>query len=532
MENKENEVNHNVYLSFDGKDSCVSSFISYLNLAFERQGIYAFLDGKNNDHDEAAEIESESERFCNLRAFVVVFSKTFHKSILEKYNKHPCCDNDDFVVVPVFYGISIASVKEHIKNLGALQRLMMKWPHGHEYDAKRSEYEFQEDIARDVFEKLYPTEEIGIYERQLEIENLLCKQPWAIYTLGICGKHGIGKTTLVRAIFRRICSDYDASCFNKDFQTGYNGMGPKSLSLEYLSETPMETFGQSSSDSEPTYRKKRVIVVLDDVQKVQSAKSFLGGFDKFGRGSLIIITSRDRKVLEQCQMNEIYELKGLNDKDALKLVTRYAYGKDVIEENHLEYLPMIKRFDGNPLALRKYAEELKGHAMADMGPLLPNVSTVFMNSQELSCGEVEKQTDTHISYETDHETQPNKGFSSDGDDVQANLDTKTILVPSSELYTERKSRSQTQKNPRFGHYCNRISKSLRVYRLDYLSFESLYKHLNRLWLRFSKSQDDVNQLEHRLQVLLHRSGGSIVIRRLLQLVQTYKQGNPKTSLVL
>ncbi|XP_024011110.1 probable WRKY transcription factor 16 [Eutrema salsugineum] len=116
----------------------------------------------------------------------------------------------------------------------------------------------------------------------------------------------------------------------------------------------MEEYDQSRSVSKPSHRRKRVLIVLDDVQNAKDAELFLGG--GFGPGSLIIITSRDEQVLKECHVNEVYELQGLNQEDALKLFTRCAFGKDVTDKNILEFaVKEVECANGNPSTIRAHA---------------------------------------------------------------------------------------------------------------------------------------------------------------------------------
>ncbi|KAG2282983.1 hypothetical protein Bca52824_054203 [Brassica carinata] len=132
------------------------------------------------------------------------------------------------------------------------------------------------------------------------------------------------------------------------------------FSDEDFQEIVMEEFDLNNQDAGPCHRRKRLLLVLDGLQNAQDAESFLRGFNRFGPGSLLIITSSDRKVLELCHVNEIYELKGLNDEDALKLFTRCVFGKDVIDEE-LRKLSVseIERCGGNPSTIRSHAEKVK-----------------------------------------------------------------------------------------------------------------------------------------------------------------------------
>ncbi|WZZ35473.1 hypothetical protein YC2023_018874 [Brassica napus] len=216
--------------------------------------------------------------------------------------------------------------------------------------------ELIEEIAKNVSEKLNPTENIGIHKQLRVLENLLCKQPWGFRSIGILGKPGIGKTTFVEAAFQRMRDGYNVfrfiiECNNKIIEH---------FSDEDFQEIVMEEFDLNNQDAGPCHRRKRLLLVLDGLQNAQDAESFLRGFNRFGPGSLLIITSSDRKVLELCHVNEIYELKGLNDEDALKLFTRCVFGKDVIDEE-LRKLSVseIERCGGNPSTIRSHAEKVK-----------------------------------------------------------------------------------------------------------------------------------------------------------------------------
>lgn len=216
----------------------------------------------------------------------------------------------------------------------------------------------------DVREKLNTTKNIGIYSKLLRIENLLRKKP-GVRSLGIWGMAGTGKTTLAKTIFDQISGDYEASCFIKDFHKEFHDKGLYCLLEEHFGKTLREEFGVNSSITRPILLKKvlgnkRVLVVLDDVHKPLRAESFLGGLKWFCPGSLIIITSRDKQVFSFCQVEQIYEVPGLNEGEAQQLFSRCVFGKDIKHENLQKLLPKVIDYaDGNPLALKFFGRKTR-----------------------------------------------------------------------------------------------------------------------------------------------------------------------------
>ncbi|KAJ4913869.1 Disease resistance protein (TIR-NBS-LRR class) [Raphanus sativus] len=344
------------------------TFASHLSVDFRRKRIAAFVNCDRNP--DAAEGGSAS---------VVVFSESSSTSCLDKLvTVLQCRRKTGQVVVPVFYGVSpsdVAVVPEHgsadrIREWSSALKELRDLP-SHLCSEESNECQVVEEIVKDVYEKLFPTEQVGINSRLLEIEQLLCKQPWGIRRIGIWGMPGIGKTTLAKAVFDDISGGYEASCFIKHFDKAFSEKGLHRLLEEHFGKILKELPRVCSSITRPILpgeklRKKRTLVVLDDVKNPLVVESFLGGFHWFGPGSLIIITSRDKRVYRHCQINHVYEVQSLSENEALQLLSQCAFGNDIRDQKRQELLmEVIDYASGNPFALTSYGRELKGKKLSE-----------------------------------------------------------------------------------------------------------------------------------------------------------------------
>ncbi|KAL0672782.1 hypothetical protein Bca4012_000763 [Brassica carinata] len=276
------------------------SFVSHLSRALGRRGIsvsvFADADVKKHETDSFPDDQ-------NHVVSVMVFSETYKSSIPWFATHLEGHKNKGYVVVPVFYGVDSSVVKSDLECLTTLPE------DGNLTRHQSSDSELVKEIVRVVHGKLSYTERIGTYSRLLEIENLICQQPWDVRSLGIWGMPGIGKTTLAKAVFDQIHSDYYASCFIEKFDEGFSEGKPQRLLKEKILN--------------------------------------------------IVITKLD--------VNQIYKVQGLNEQEAQQLFSQTAFGKDVPEQDDKELSKKVFHYaNGNPLALTIYGQKLKGKKSSTM----------------------------------------------------------------------------------------------------------------------------------------------------------------------
>ncbi|XP_010494626.1 PREDICTED: disease resistance protein RRS1-like [Camelina sativa] len=374
-----------VFIDFSTKDTR-NSFVSHLSAAFRRRKISVFI-GKDCTRTLEPNFrlpEVIQSAIDGSRVSVVVLSENYAFSplcletlvkFLERQRR-----KDDLVVIPVLYGqVTRMMVEQQTEKFGEAisdhgklysHDRVAKWRDslietaslpGHKSNDQLNDSELVERIVADVREKLDPAGTVGIYSRLLDIENLLCKQSHAIHRLGIWGMPGIGKTAIALAAYHQMSHEFVTSCLVEDFHIAFHDKGLYSLREKHITKVLQDRTDTKASRFVEGLRGKRVLVVLDDVRSAMGAESFLGGFDFIGPGSVIIIASRDKQVLHQCEVNDVYEVPSLNKKEALRLFSRSAFGEEEPSDGKLMELSnkVVEYTNGNPKALCFYGAELK-----------------------------------------------------------------------------------------------------------------------------------------------------------------------------
>ncbi|EEF39698.1 hypothetical protein RCOM_0884400 [Ricinus communis] len=205
---------------------------------------------------------------------------------------------------------------------------------------------------------------------------MLCLESKDVRILGIWEMGGIGKTTLARKIFKRISSQFHSSYFGQNVREKLEKSTLDSLQHEILSELLGKEYSDlgmpiniSSSFIRKWIMRKKVLIVLDDVNDSEQIDFLVRPRDIYGPGSIIIITSRDKQILNYGNAN-IYEVKELNSDDALKLFILHAFKGNPPAEALMEVARMAVEYGrGNPLALKvlgstlydKSIEECRDH---------------------------------------------------------------------------------------------------------------------------------------------------------------------------
>ncbi|XP_027357321.1 TMV resistance protein N-like [Abrus precatorius] len=388
-----NGFTYDVFVSFKGSDTS-HSFTGILFEALCERGINTFMD---ND-DEEFQIGEEIRAIEKSKVAIVVFSKNYASSsrnLNQLVNIIECCKKKGRLVMPVFYDVDPSVVQdqrgaygqalaEHGRKFKDNPEKVKKWRRvlkeaslfgwylkpgvGYEYEYVKSIVEevFRRITNRSLFVADYT---IGLDSRVEEVCSLLYIGSAEVRMVGIYGIGGIGKTILAKAVYNDIADGFEASCFLGSVREIYDRHGSMFLQEMLLNEIlgkkdiRLGSVDDGISIIKERLQHKRVLLILDDISKLEQLEALAGSSDWFGSGSRVIITTRNKHLLTYHRVEITYEVQELNNKDALELFSRCSFKDGKIDPSYVDISKQaIDYASGHPLALRVIGSNLLGRS--------------------------------------------------------------------------------------------------------------------------------------------------------------------------
>ncbi|XP_076950348.1 TMV resistance protein N-like [Bidens hawaiensis] len=208
---------------------------------------------------------------------------------------------------------------------------------------------------------------IGMEQRVQDIDRYLEIGLEDVRMVGIKGMGGAGKTTLARAIFDKMFTDFEGKSFVENVRENASQLGLEKLQEQILRDV-LKNKGISVSGIQEgknlmkiRLSSKKVLVVLDDVDCKEQLETLAGDPTWFKPGSRVIITTRDGEVLEEHNVKWIHDVSLLTKVEAIRLFSRHAFGKDIPTQGYEKHSNEVLSYAaGLPLTIKVLGSKLCG----------------------------------------------------------------------------------------------------------------------------------------------------------------------------
>ncbi|MCH81321.1 resistance protein, partial [Trifolium medium] len=168
---------------------------------------------------------------------------------------------------------------------------------------------------------------------------------------------------------------------------GVHGTGDK-YGLEYLQEQlldktvklniKIQNVSEGITFIRQRLSQKKVLLILDDVDKLKQLQCLIGEPNWLGQGSKVIITTRDRHLLASYGVERTYEVCGLNEEEALELF-KWKVRKNKTVDSSYEYIlnRAVNYASGLPLAIEVVGSYLAGQKISEWDSTLDKYERII-----------------------------------------------------------------------------------------------------------------------------------------------------------
>ncbi|KAJ0586396.1 putative TIR domain, P-loop containing nucleoside triphosphate hydrolase [Helianthus annuus] len=375
---------YDVFLSFRGEDTR-KTFVDHLYSSLKQSLLSIYKDDKTLLRGESIR-PSLFEAIEESRIAIIIFSKHYADSswcLDELAHIMKCKEERALIVMPIFYDVDpsdvrkqkgdfeIAFAQQEAQNKNKAQvwrnalvdaSNLAGWEPKH--IANGHESEIIKEIVDTIVHSLSPLNSeanedlVGMTTRVQYLKSQLEIGSDGVRMVGIWGVGGGGKTTLASSLYMGISSYFEGHHIIENVREETSKDGLKKLQENILSafsktDVKVHSIDLGKNMIKSMLCRRKVLLVLDDVDDLSQLEALAGSHSWFGSGSRVLITTRDAHLLRTHKVDEVSHVRLLSDDEAMQLFNKHAYNKkDPVEDYETLSLRVISYAAGLPLALK------------------------------------------------------------------------------------------------------------------------------------------------------------------------------------
>ncbi|XP_039166260.1 disease resistance protein RPV1-like isoform X2 [Eucalyptus grandis] len=385
---------YEVFLSFRGKDTR-KGFTDYLYTSLVDTRFHVFRDDDELPVGEKIGLEL----LCGITRSTIlipIISENYASSkwcLRELAQMLKCKRSKGQIVLPIFYKVKPSEMRHltrrwrdainaHKENLGEM--VVKEWEEALEEVCSLKGWELEEIdnghegtlvkiVVRKVMAELnrlfllnVPDQLVGINDHVEEIMSKIDAKFNCTRIIGIYGMGGIGKTTLAKVLYNKLSSHFENRSFVANIRETSQREGIKFLQKQLISDIMGSSFDVSNVDEgvniiKCRFASKKVLVLLDDMDDSTHLNALVKDGSWFEVGTIVIITTRNKSILNEARAGCMYPLNELSFDQSLILFSIHAFQND-FPHSYYEAISsgIVSTTGGLPLSLEVVGSFLCG----------------------------------------------------------------------------------------------------------------------------------------------------------------------------
>ncbi|CAJ1949631.1 unnamed protein product [Sphenostylis stenocarpa] len=197
---------------------------------------------------------------------------------------------------------------------------------------------------------------VGLQSHVENVMRMIENKSTEVSVIGIWGEGGLGKTTLVKAVYNQIQGTFMYKSFIEDVteicQRGHVHFQEKLISHVLKTKVEIKSHAMDKTTIQERFSGKRVLIVLNDANPFHPLEYLCRNSKWFGQGTVIIISTSDVSLLDESSVKYIYKMSNMNENDSLELFSWHAFREEKPIEDFNELARDVVAYCGGlPLVL-------------------------------------------------------------------------------------------------------------------------------------------------------------------------------------